>query len=89
MVDMKRDLAAQELDRQRLLDLQRDVEDLQARLEFQADTIAALDKVVTEQDQLLLTQQRQLLLLADKFRQLESREEQAPGSAVDQPPPHY
>lgn len=65
------------------------IEDLQSRLLFQEESIAALDRVISEQDQTLMTQQRQLVLLSEKLKSLEARQSDSGDSVVDQKPPHY
>ena len=71
---------------EKLLDM---IEDLQSRLLFQEESIAALDRVISEQDQTLMTQQRQLILLSEKLKSLEARQSDSGDSVVDQKPPHY
>ena len=71
---------------EKLLDM---IEDLQSRLLFQEESIAALDRVISEQDQTLMTQQRQLVLLSEKLKSLEARQSDSGDSVVDQKPPHY
>lgn len=74
---------------QRLQQMQAEIEELQSRQAFQEETLASLDRVIGEQDQQLLRQQRQLLLLGEKLKLLEGRVDSGGVTAVDQKPPHY
>lgn len=65
------------------------VEELQSRLEFQAHIIDSLDGVVVEQEKRLSKQERQLQLLANRFKSVENRVSQSEGPAEDERPPHY
>ena len=76
-------------DEQRMHQLQGQIEELQSRQAFQEETLASLDKVIGEQDQQLLRQQRQLLLLGEKLKLLEGRLDSGGAAAVEQKPPHY
>lgn len=73
----------------RLALLERDIEELQSRLEFQAHTIEALDKVIAEQERRLSLQETQLHMLAQRFKGMESRLDDYQGDEADERPPHY
>ncbi len=65
------------------------IEELEARLAFQDDTIESLDRVITEQDRQLFKHQQQLQLLAEKLKTVEIRLPGGDDAPVDERPPHY
>lgn len=66
------------------------IDDLEAKIAFQEDTIDSLNQLVTQQSGELATIQEQLRWLGRKFNQLQQQTE-GPGSdpAQEPPPPHY
>lgn len=64
------------------------IEDLQTRISFQEESIAALDQVIARQDQEILTLKAALIALSDRVKDLQY---QAGGGAEegDERPPHY
>ena len=78
-----------EQENSKIVQLMAEVEALQSRLEFQAHTIESLDGVVVEQEKRLSKQERQLQLLANRFKSVESRVSQSEAPAEDERPPHY
>ena len=71
----------------KLLDLETRIDDLESKLAFQEHTIQELNDVVT-------TQQTELMLFKQKLRQLQSQLESQSSSGMadsnqEPPPPHY
>lgn len=68
------------------------IEDLQARLSFQEETLQQLNQVVARQTRQIDRLEQQLQLLAVKYRDLRDAVEDGPGepgSPADERPPHY
>lgn len=69
--------------------LQQRVDELEARVAFQEDSLQALDDVLAKQDALLNKQQMQLQLLAEKFKAVELKSDQPYAPMAEERPPHY
>ncbi len=69
--------------------LQQRVDELEARVAFQEDSLQALDDVLAKQDALLNKQQMQLQLLAEKFKAVELKSDQTYAPMAEERPPHY
>ncbi|RCU43785.1 MULTISPECIES: SlyX family protein [Corallincola] len=63
------------------------IDELESKLAFQEDTIQQLSEVLAKQDETLRTVERQLKLMADKFKSMQSH--QIASEAEETPPPHY
>jgi SlyX protein len=62
------------------------IDRLEARLTFQDDAIETLNKTITEQWLKIDALTRQLLHLNERLQEAVT---QAPGTAANEPPPHY
>lgn len=62
--------------------------DLQTRLAFQEETIAELNKILTDQQRQLDKLQLEMNVVAQRCRELVDAIEAGP-SATDEKPPHY
>ena len=70
--------------------LQDQLIDLQTRVSYQDDTLAQLNDVVTEQDNIISTLQKQMIALAKKHDEMNySAEQGSAGNPADERPPHY
>ena len=63
--------------------------DLQTQVLFMEDTIEKLDRIVTEQSQLIADQQRQLQLLYQKLETQTQGSQIRPFDLLSDKPPHY
>lgn len=63
--------------------------DLQTQVAFMEDTIDKLDKIVTEQSQLIADQQRQLQLIYQKLESKTQGSQIQPFDLLSDRPPHY
>lgn len=63
--------------------------DLQTQMVFMEDTIEQLDRIVTEQSQLIADQQRQLQLLYQKLETQTQGSQIQPFDLLSDKPPHY
>ena len=63
--------------------------DLQTQVLFMEDTVDKLDKIVTEQSQLIADQQRQLQLLYQKLETQTQGSQIQPFDLLSDKPPHY
>ena len=63
--------------------------DLQTQVLFMEDTIEQLDRIVTEQSQLIADQQRQLQLLYQKLETQTQSSQIQPFDLLSDKPPHY
>lgn len=63
--------------------------DLQTQVLFMEDTIEQLDRIVTEQSQLIADQQRQLQLLYQKLETQTQGSQIQPFDLLSDKPPHY
>lgn len=63
--------------------------DLQTQVAFMEDTIETLDKIVTQQSQLIADQQRQLQLLYQRFETQGNGSQIQPFDLLSDKPPHY
>lgn len=63
--------------------------DLQTQVLFMEDTIEQLDRIVTEQSQLIADQQRQLQLLYQKLETQTQGLQIQPFDLLSDKPPHY
>ena len=63
--------------------------DLQTELLFMEDTVDKLDNIVTEQNQLIADQQRQLQLLYQKLETQTQGSQIQPFDLLSDKPPHY
>lgn len=63
--------------------------DLQTQVLFMEDTIEQLDRIVTEQSQLIADQQRQLQLLYQKLETQTQGSQIQPFDLLSDRPPHY
>lgn len=62
---------------------------LQTQVVFMEDTIEQLDRIVTEQSQLIADQQRQLQLLYQKLETQTQGSQIQPFDLLSDKPPHY
>ena len=69
--------------------LTQDLIDLQTQVVFMEDTIEQLDRIVTEQSQLIAHQQRQLQLLYQKLETQTQGSQIQPFDLLSDKPPHY
>ena len=70
--------------------LQDQLIDLQTRVSYQDDTLAQLNDVVTEQDNIISKLQKQIIALAKKHDEMNySAEQGSAGNPADERPPHY
>ncbi len=70
--------------------LQDQLIDLQTRVSYQDDTLAQLNDVVIEQDNIISTLQKQMIALAKKHDEMNySAEQGGAGNPADERPPHY
>ncbi|NKF51317.1 SlyX family protein [Shewanella sp. WXL01] len=63
------------------------LEDLESKIAFQDMTIEELNQEVIKLNELVATQQRQLVLLVDKLKSMEPSN--IATQAEETPPPHY
>ena len=63
--------------------------DLQTQVLFMEDTLDKLDNIVTEQNQLIADQQRQLQLLYQKLETQTQGSQIQPFDLLSDKPPHY
>lgn len=67
-----------------------EIEDLQARLAFQEQTLSELDDLVARQSGQIERLEQQLQALADRYRDLRQQLDQGEGPGpLDERPPHY
>ena len=69
--------------------LTQDLIDLQTQVLFMEDTVDKLDRIVTEQSQLIADQQRQLQLLYQKLETQTQGSQIQPFDLLSDKPPHY
>lgn len=69
--------------------LQQSLIDLQTQVAFMEDTLDKLDNIVTEQNQLIADQQRQLQLLYQKLETQTQGSQIQPFDLLSDKPPHY
>jgi SlyX protein len=67
-------------------DPERRIDDLEARLAFQDDTIQALDRALSDQQQQITRLAKSVQVLLE---QLENREDDGDPPEAEPPPPHY
>lgn len=73
-------------------ELEDQIVDLQTRLAYQEDTLNELNRVISSQDQQILSLQEQMRVLVGRFRDMAeaaNSNPSAPASLVDERPPHY
>ncbi len=75
-------------------DLQARIEELEARVAFQDDSLQSLNDIIARQDQELSRLRRELAAQAGRLKGLVEQMDEANtgghiGSAVDEVPPHY
>lgn len=63
--------------------------DLQTQVAFMEDTVEQLDRIVTEQSQLIADQTRQLQLMYQKLESQHSTSQIQPFDLLNDKPPHY
>ncbi|GAA5215425.1 SlyX family protein [Corallincola platygyrae] len=63
------------------------IDELESKLAFQEDTINQLNTVIAEQDASIRLLQRQMALLAEKFKSVQGS--QIASESEETPPPHY
>lgn len=69
--------------------LQHQIDDLQAKVSFQDDTIEQLNRIVAKQDEILRMVQAKFSLIGDKLQDLETHLPNKGFSPIDEVPPHY
>lgn len=70
-------------------DLSRRMADLESQLAFQEDTIETLNQLVTQQAHELQQVQRKMMVLVEKFQQMNNEQSDSPSDPADEVPPHY
>lgn len=84
----KKLIKPQQLD-EKIGQLQQSLIDLQTQVAFMEDTLDKLDNIVTEQNQLIADQQRQLQLLYQKLETQTQGSQIQPFDLLSDKPPHY
>ncbi|GAA0202780.1 MULTISPECIES: SlyX family protein [Kangiella] len=69
--------------------LQNQIDELQAKVAFQDDTIDQLNRIVTKQDEVIRLLQSKFSIIGDKIQDIESNLPNKPFNPNDEVPPHY
>lgn len=69
--------------------LQNQIDELQAKVAFQDDTIDQLNRIVTKQDEVIRLLQSKFSIIGDKIQDIESNLPNKPFNPSDEVPPHY
>ena len=72
-----------------IIDIKKQLIDLQTRVAYQDDTLAHLDQVVIKQDADIIQLQQQMRLLAKRLDESLFAQEQHGDGEVNERPPHY
>ncbi|GAB2198740.1 hypothetical protein MAH4_29080 [Sessilibacter sp. MAH4] len=68
--------------------LQQQIDDLQARVAFQEDSLTALDEVIAKQDRMIIELNKKLDMLVGRVKDLRDQLQQG-GDPLEERPPHY
>ena len=69
--------------------LQSQIDDLQAQIAFQDDTIAQLNDIVTNQDKIIRKMEQRFMLIGEKIQDMESQLPNKAFNPADELPPHF
>lgn len=69
--------------------LQNQIDELQAKVAFQDDTLDQLNRIVTKQDEVIRMLQSKFSIIGDKIQDIESNLPNKPFNPNDEVPPHY